>query len=174
MLERLPGAAISVFMFIGMMGLLAACSSLPAELSYSPESDLIPYSHTLVTNPQLIGKPVRWSGLIANTRILANTTEIEVVYLNLRSNGLPEQQEQSPGRFLVRVAGFLDPQLYAPGRSISVLGQLQQIQTGHIGEHEYIFPVLRAEQYRLWPKQKEIEIRYVHDPLDDLMWTRPR
>lgn len=163
--QRPPLSRIVLLMLV-----LAGCSSTPAELAYSPESALLAYPQALTLDKQLIGQPVRWSGLIVASRVKADHTEIELVYLPLRSNGIPQQQEQSPGRFLVHVTGLLDPQLYAAGRSFSVLGTLKQWQYGQIGEQPYQFPVVDAQRYKLWPKLKEVEVRYVRDPFDDWLW----
>ncbi len=144
----------------------SACSSVPEKLAYQPESALIDYPQALAEPAAYLGKPVRWSGLIVQTRVQVANSDIEVVYLPLKANGQPVQQEDSPGRFIIRVHGLLDPELYAKGRSISVVGELAASAEGHIGQQSYRYLVVNAKEHLLWPKVKEVEVRYVRDPFD--------
>lgn len=145
---------------------VSACSSVPEKLAYQPESALIDYPQALAEPAAYLGKPVRWSGLIVQTQVQKTDSDIEVVYLPLKANGQPVQQEDSPGRFIIRVHGLLDPELYAKGRSISVVGELAASAEGHIGQQRYRYPVVQAKEHLLWPKVKEVEVRYVRDPFD--------
>ncbi|CAJ1832118.1 Outer membrane protein Slp [Aeromonas veronii] len=100
-------------MVVGALALLlGACSSVPKELAYEPENQLVAYQPAL---GGMEGKPARWSGVISAVHNKADQSVIEVVYLPLKSNGVPEQTEQSPGRFLAIMKGFVDPTLYAKG-----------------------------------------------------------
>ena len=147
--------------------MLSACSAGPPGLGYEPESALIAFDQVRQTPNAFKGFPVRWSGQIVQTRVLATGTEIEVVELALRGDGVPAQQEQSQGRFIIQVEGLLDPQLYAQGRTITVLGTYQGMRAGKIGEQAYSFAVLKADRHRLWPKVRDVEVRYVRDPFAD-------
>ena len=140
---------------LGLVGLLlGGCSTVPKELAYEPADQLVAYQ------PALKG----------------DQSVIEVVYLPLKSNGVPEQTEQSPGRFLAIMQGFVDPTLYAKGRSLTVLGTLDKPVDSQIGEHKYRFSVLKVTGSKLWPPVKEVEIRYMdpyfYDPFYDPFWPR--
>ena len=99
-----------------------------------------------------------------------------MVYLPLKANGVPTQTEQSPGRFLAVMKGFVDPTLYAKGRSLTVLGTLDKPVDSQIGDHKYRFSVLKVTASKLWPPVKEVEIRYMdpyfYDPFYDPFWPR--
>ncbi|MGY3900982.1 Slp family lipoprotein [Aeromonas lusitana] len=159
---------------LGLMGLLlGGCSSVPKELAYEPESALVAYQPALAG---MEGKPARWSGVIAAVHNEQDQSIIEVVYLPLKSNGVPEQTEQSPGRFLAVMKGFADPGLYAKGRSLTVLGTLEAPEESAIGKHKYRFSVLKVTASKLWSPVKEVEIRYAdpyfYDPFYDPYWPR--
>lgn len=82
---------------LGLVGLLlGGCSTVPKELAYEPADQLVAYQPAL---QGMEGKPARWSGVISAVHNKADQSVIEVVYLPLKSNGVPEQTEQSPGRF---------------------------------------------------------------------------
>ena len=84
-------------MVMGAAGLLlGACSSVPKELAYEPANQLVAYQPALAG---LEGKTARWSGVISAVHNKADQSVIEVVYLPLKSNGVPEQTEQSPAVF---------------------------------------------------------------------------
>ena len=109
---------------LGLVGLLlGGCSTVPKELAYEPADQLVAYQPAL---QGMESKPARWSGVISAVHNKADQSVIEVVYLPLKSNGVPEQTEQSPGRFLAIMQGFVDPTLYAKGRSLTVLGTLDK------------------------------------------------
>ncbi|MGN4979891.1 Slp family lipoprotein [Aeromonas dhakensis] len=161
-------------MVMGAAGLLlGACSSVPQELAYEPANQLVTYQPALAG---LEGKPARWSGVISSVHNKADQSVIEVVYLPLKSNGVPEQTEQSPGRFLAIMQGFVDPTLYAKGRSLTVLGTIAQPVDSQIGEHKYRFSVLKVTGSKLWPPVKEVEVCYMdpyfYDPFYDPYWPR--
>jgi outer membrane lipoprotein len=161
-------------MLLGLAGLLlAGCSLVPKELAYEPQADLVAYRPAL---KGLDGKPARWSGVIAAVHNEQDRSLVEVVYLPLKSNGVPEQTEQSPGRFLAVMQGFVDPTLYAKGRSLTVLGTLDKPVESKIGDHKYEFSVIRVSGSKLWPPIKEVEVRYMdpylNDPFYDPFWPR--
>lgn len=163
----MPKRLVSCCAGLLLATLLSACSSAPPGLGYEPESALIAFAQVRETPEAFKGFPVRWSGQIVQTRVLSQGSEIEVVELPLRSDGTPAQQEQSQGRFIVQVEGLLDPQLYAPGRTITALGTYQGMRAGKIGEQAYAFALLKADHHLLWPKVRDVEVRYVRDPFAD-------
>lgn len=161
----------SVIMLAGL--LLSGCSSVPRELVYEPENQLVAYQPAL---QGMEGKPARWSGVISAVHNEQDQSVVEVVYLPLKANGVPTQTEQSPGRFLAVMKGFVDPTLYAKGRSLTVLGTIGKPVDSQIGEHNYRFSVLNVTGSKLWPPVKEVEVRYVdpyfYDPFYDPFWPR--
>jgi len=114
------------------------------------------------------GALARWEGLIASVQNLPRRTRIEVAYMPLDRQGRPSGVH-SPGRFVAYVDEFLDPLIYAHGRSITLLGTVAPPESGRVGEYELSLPVLQASEHKLWEKVREVEIRYVepwfyHDP----------
>lgn len=152
---------------------LGGCVNLPDELRYEPESALQSYGAVSQHPDAAKGQPVRWSGVIAANRVLVSQTELEVVLLPLKANGIPQQQEHSEGRFLVHLPGLLDPTLYAPGRSVTVLGTVAGEVAGKIGEQPYRFVLLQGTAHKLWPQVKDVEVRYVNACFEPL-WPGPR
>lgn len=98
------------------------------------------------------GAWVRWGGTIATVRNGQSHTWIEIVQHPLESDGRPERSDQSDGRFMARFQGFLDPEIYAPGRALTIVGTLGTDQVHTIGGFPYTFPVVHVTRFYLWPR----------------------
>jgi outer membrane lipoprotein len=117
---------------------------------------------------------VRWGGSIAGVENRRAETWVEIVQHPLGDSGRPRAGAAGEGRFIARIGGFLDPAIYAEGRQITVIGPLTDSVQRNIGEYPYQFPVVTAEQYRLWEERREPEVIYYHDPFwDPWYWPRP-
>lgn len=105
------------------------------------------------------GTWVRWGGTIAAVRNGHAHTWIEVVQHPLADDGRPERTDTSDGRFVARIHGFLDPAIYAPGRTLTVIGTLGDDQVHAIGGFPYTFPVVDVTRFYLWrprPKRQPV------------------
>jgi outer membrane lipoprotein len=158
---------------IGSVLLLAGCATtVPLSIRTAP-----PGSPTLAVvrdNPdQYVGGKVRWGGIIAGVENRAKETWLEIVGRPLTNSGRPAPQGRSGGRFLARVGTFLDPAVYAQGKSVTVVGTLQQSVQRPIGQYPYRFPVVRTEMVYLWPPLPEPR-PYIYDPFwRDPFWYDP-
>jgi len=107
----------------------------------------------LVRDPAVLkGARVIIGGDILSVQPRPGLTEIELLARRLQGDDSPERSDRSPGRVLVHSPEFLDPAVYAAGRSITVVGEVTGVEERKIGEVPYRYPVIRAERIRLWPK----------------------
>jgi len=121
------------------------------------------------------GARVILGGEILATAPKAGETEIEVLSRRLDSGDAPERNDSSPGRFLVRMPGFLDPAVYARGRRVTVLGTVAGVEERPVGELPYVYPVIAAERVKLWPKEGAwVGGEYPPVPLDTPVLPYPR
>lgn len=95
------------------------------------------------------GSKVILGGVIVAVYNTQGSSEIEVIQKDLDSLGYPRDVDRSLGRFLFRKSGFLEPQIYKKGRKITGAGAVLGVQAGKIGEADYQFPVIDAEELRL-------------------------
>jgi outer membrane lipoprotein len=154
---------IRSILFAAIMITLSGCAAthVPVEIRETPERD--PGVDQVRSNiDSYKGVPVRWGGTIASVENKEQETWIEVVAARLDSSGRPRSLDASEGRFLVRIDGFLDPQIYAMHRELTVFGEVEDLVEQPIGEHAYIYPLMRAQTYYLWPEYQER--RYGHYP----------
>lgn len=120
----------------------------PAQVSLDPEI----YMHNSVL----------WGGMLIATTNLEKGTQLEVLAYPLQSSQRPDIDRDPIGRFLVVSPDFLEPIDYAQGRSITVIGSLNEVRTGQVGATEYQYPVVNAEQIHLWSKFVGLGAPQVH------------
>lgn len=129
---------------------LTGCTTLPEPIRAAPAQPIVP-AQAQAAPEQHKGAPVRWGGIIATVINLPSESLIEVVARPLEGDGRPEDSDRTTGRFLARLAGFIDPVAYAAGRELTVVGTLAGVEQRKIGEYAYLYPVVRVTGHYLWP-----------------------
>ncbi len=92
-------------------------------------------------------------GLIVETRVREQGSEIEVLSIPVDSYGYLEQGERSRGRFLAvypKDKALLDPLIYKKGREIALAGNFRDLRKGKIDEMEYTYPVFEIREIHLF------------------------
>lgn len=133
--------------------ILAGCASYPEQVRIADNVALTSYENAAQQNVDF--GTARWSGVIAEVSNKADKTRLEVVYFPSGTNGRPAVSDQTKGRFVAYIKGFLDPMVYQPGKSVTVLGELSRSETGKVDEYEYRYPVIKDATVYLWPKQED-------------------
>lgn len=141
---------VRLLLVLGGALALSACAARYPEAIRGEDSALVSYQQTINSPDFGVGSSARWGGIIANVTNLATMSVIEVVNMELRSNGRPIANENSLGRFRIQVNGFIDPEVYAPGRLVTVFGTYTGKETDTIGEFIYHFPMLQSQGVHLW------------------------
>lgn len=163
------------FPVLSLLVLLSACASqvpvaIRAPLPGAPDVQ----SARTTTTPELVGKRVRWGGVIAGIENHKQDTWIELVDRPLESDGRPLDTDRSGGRFIARIAGFLDPAIFAKGREMTVTGVLAEFINRPVGDYPYRYPVVAADNYYLWAKPVSTPQPYYYDPFWYDPWYAPR
>lgn len=114
----------------------------------------LPFSR-IADDPSLYqGTLVILGGTIAKTALISeHTSMIEVQQLQLDSWGKPLSRTPSGGRFLVRSAWLLNPQLYASGRLITVAAVVEGLSRQGIDDTSRTLPVVVLREIKLWPRE---------------------
>ncbi len=134
--------------------LLYACASGPGYDTSEVNSAISPRS--VVAELEMIrGQNVLWGGVILNTINKESLTRLEVLAYPLNSSQLPQQDRDPLGRFLLEHQGFLDPATYAEGRLVTTIGSVFGSDRGEVGGMEYTYPVIKASEIYLWPRDSE-------------------
>lgn len=132
--------------------ILSGCASYPEKVAVAEGTELIEFVNLNNSNTRLIGKTVRWSGVIAEVSNEKSVTKLDVLYYPASNNGRPKIKDEPLGRFRVVIEGFMDPAVYSQGKAITALGQLKKSETAKIGEYEYSYPTLISKNIHLWKK----------------------
>jgi outer membrane lipoprotein len=127
--------------------LISGCSSVQFEGEESA-MELTPQDVANATAP--IQGSVVWGGRIVAIENLADGTEFQVLAVPLDGGNVPQIERPSIGRFIVVYPGFLEPQDYAPGRFVTLAGQLDGVVEGSVGEVNLMMPLVRSSQIHLW------------------------
>ncbi len=147
-----------------LISMLATGCATPAPQS---AQEALPDSPTLAkVNTDIgsyAGRLVRWGGSIERLENHAQETWIEIVERPLDSQGRPRESDRSGGRFIAKVAGFLDPVIYTRGRDISVAGSVDGDITRKIGEFEYRYVLVKVDTEHLWAPSTPAPVMY-YDP----------
>ncbi|HGG60215.1 MAG TPA: Slp family lipoprotein [Gammaproteobacteria bacterium] len=140
---------------LGAALLLGGCASnLPKPIADKP-AHTVPLKQARQDIEANKGVEVRWGGTVASVRNFPQRSEVEVVSRPLYANGRPKDSDQSDGRFIAVVRGFIDPDVYQKGRQVTVHGVIDGAQSGKIDAHDYRYPRVDADTLYLWPKLRE-------------------
>ena len=135
------------------VGLLAAALLLGACASPPIETDVVADARrpdAVAAAPGSATGQVLWGGVIVETRNVGEDSEIEVLAYPLDRRQRPMTGRPSEGRFLVVADGYVESVDYAPGRLLTVLGALDGVVEGRIGETRRDFPRVRSGTLHLW------------------------
>ena len=155
------------FIFIGLA--LSGCNSLPGKLQVAERIELLPFDEVGDMDLEPTNFQALWGGVIAKTVNYTDRTQIEIIYFPLNSQGQPQANKDSLGRFRIYVGDFIDPFVYRPGRMVTVLGTLGLREKGFVGHYPYDYTVLHAIELHLWgdkqplPMPQQIE-QYLGSP----------
>lgn len=131
---------------------LAACASGPGISTVDVDQTVTP-TQGVAEIANLRGNKVLWGGTIVSSTNLKDSTRLEVLAYPLDGAQRPETSATPTGRFLVLERGYLETVDYSAGRLITAKGALTQTRKGAIGEAEYTYPVVAADQLYLWPQE---------------------
>jgi outer membrane lipoprotein len=153
----------------GILGgalLLTGCATIPEDLQPVPAAQ--PDVAAVLVDPDaFVGETVVWGGTIAAVTNLAEGTRLEIVSRPLGRNQRPLDVDRSDGRFIAFFPAFLDPQVHAPMREVTVRGRVVGVSEGSVGEFAYTFPRVGVESLHLWPVPLPVVYR---DPYWDPWW----
>lgn len=104
--------------------------------------------------PSFKGKTVILGGLIAQVRTVKNGTRIEIVQKELDYWGKPRRTDRTGGRFIVHQSRTLDVLVFAPGREITIAGEITGTEEKLQDESTVPYPLINAREIKLWPLEK--------------------
>ncbi len=138
------------WLMIGLILALLACAPAFSRQSLNQVETNISFQALLQDPEQYRDRVVMFGGEIIQTRAEANETWVEVLQKPLDWDNRPEDADVSYGRFFIQFQGFQDPAIYAAGRKITVIGEVQGKRVEKIRDLDYSYPVLLCRESHLW------------------------
>jgi outer membrane lipoprotein len=132
---------------------LGACATAPQPL----QGQYAAMEPAQAVEQQSIGAAVRWGGRIVEVRTEKLRSCFEIVGAPLDASGRPRRVDRSSGRFLACRSGFYEPQVFAPGRELTISGRIDGYETRPVGDYDYRYPRVAADVVYLWPERREYE-----------------
>ena len=108
------------------------------------------------------GDIVIWGGKILQTLNHPGRTEIVVLASPLDSGEEPLDIAHADGRFIGTANRFLDPEVYAHGRRVTLAGQITGTAKRTIGGAQYPVPVVEIKQIYVWTAYGYYNDRYYY------------
>lgn len=148
---------------IFMAIIIAGCSVFPKSIT-SDVNRSVTLEQVQANPAQYTGQKVLWGGIILNTENLEKYTQIEVLESELSFDERP-YNGTSRGRFLIQSPGYLDTNIFAKNKRVSVVGTVKGTQAGTIGKMEYLYPVIEPLDVRVFePQPARSEYEYPYYP----------
>lgn len=140
------------FMILLVFMLLTGCASVLSDrvLEAQPSVSFA----TVRSNPeQSTGKMVIVGGRLLGVHEIDGVPFIEVLEQPLDSRLRPVDNDISGGRFLIRMAGPVDPGVWSNDRLVTLAGRVEGVRSRALGQTSYAYPVLNLEEIHLWPEE---------------------
>ena len=131
-----------------------SCVHVISRESRSTAVKDLPFSRLIRNTNAYLDKMFIFGGLIAETKLTGQGTEIEVVQSPLDRFGNIIDEDVSEGRFILRTASNLDPIIYRQGRFIAMAGTLTGSRKKMLGDIEYTYPVFDTKEIYLWKEEE--------------------
>ena len=116
---------------------------------------ITPKSLSLSTDQSVKGQDFTWGGSVLSIKNLADHSLVEVMAYPLDARGRPDAGKTPLGRFLADYPGFFEPLEFPSGQLVTVTGPLLGYRDGKVGESEYHYPALQADQIKRWKTQRQ-------------------
>ncbi len=145
---RASAAVTAVLLFAGL--LVPACAPVISR-EFRQSAAGISFSDILRDPGAYTGENIVVGGYILETINARTETRVVVLEAPLDSLGEPLSRDRSRGRFVLRSRRFLDPEVFRPGRAITVGGTLTGVRPETLGEDIYDYPVIEPVEIYLRP-----------------------
>lgn len=147
-----------------LIGLMAAaaggCSVISRQMMAEARTDVL-FPQLLQHTDRYKGQAVVLGGHVIEVRNQARRTVMVILQSPLGFGQEPLSPDRSQGRFMLQHEGFLDPEVFAKGRRLTVAGRVLGQTRETIDQEPYDYPTLEALEIHLWERSEDI---YRHRP----------
>jgi outer membrane lipoprotein len=141
-------------LLLELLLLAQGCSYAITSSTAARADRSIPFEKLAAEPGSFDGRLVIVGGVIARTQAVKDGTLIEVLQKDLDYWGKPRRTERSGGRFFVLHRAVLDPMVYAPGREVTVAGEVSVKDRKGLAEVLSTDLLLRVTEMKLWSRER--------------------
>lgn len=143
-----------------MLFFAGGCTHWISDQSRAMADRSISFSQ-LAENPSAYrGKLVMLGGAIEAINKTGEGTQLEITEHRLDSHELPEETTHSGGRFVAITPQTLDPDTFAPGELVSIVGEVTGTKTLSQQGVQHVYPLIVIKEIRNIVIQQETEWGY--------------
>jgi len=144
---------------VAALAVLMGCASKPIYeidtdadfLNANPEGVI---EQTKEADGDVPNGKVIWGGVIVSADNLSDRTQLEILSYPLAKDQRPITDKKPTGRFLIQSEGYMELANYQQGRLITVLGTVQDVTEGTVGDVDYQYPTITSNEMHLWRKDE--------------------
>lgn len=150
---------------LSLFFLLGGCASnpLPDEALNQVDPSLF-FAEVKDNPPAFAGRTLLLGGQILENRPTAQGSVLEVLNYDLDRWGRPKEIDEIGGRFLVQSQRFLDPEVYAKGKRVTLTATVIGQETRPLQDIDYPYPVFRLGAIHLWRDPLFYDAPYYYGP----------
>ena len=141
-------------LLFGVLLLAQGCTYAVSPAVRRAADASIPFEKLQADPAAFAGKLLILGGTIAEVAGVKQGTVIEIIQRDLDYWGRPERTEQTAGRFYILHPKQLDPMVYAPGRTVTVAGEVQMPGSQTLDSRRDDHPVLVPRELKLWERER--------------------
>ncbi len=143
-----------IILVLGVWAGCIACGSVFTPELRSQIDPTLSFAELIASPASHVGRVVRLAGTIVDTTNLPDNTRITILQYPIGSRDRPNLDSSSSGRFLILAPGYLEAEVYRPGRPVSVIGEIKGREDRPLGETTYTYPVITPKAVHLWSESE--------------------
>lgn len=140
---------------------LSGCSHVISNEARLAVDPLLDFAQVKSAPSNYLGKTILVGGLLVETRLTREGTDLEILLFTLDRWGRPLQADELGGRCIARTERFLDPELFQPGLQVTLTGEVAGEETRPLKGIDYTYPVLSVRELHLWRAPSQV---YAYPP----------
>lgn len=148
------GIVLTICLFLWVM--LGGCSHVISPEALNVVDPLVDFSRVKADPAAYRGKILLLGGLLVDTRVTREGTDLEVMLFTLDRWGRPLGVDTMGGRFIARTSRFLDPELFRAGLQVTLTGEVAGEEVRPLKGTDYHYPVFLVGELHLWQEPASV------------------
>lgn len=156
-MKRVPMWTTSLILIL----VLSGCSVISRDLRTKADP-LLTFELVSPYPTQYAGEIVIWGGYIIEHQTQEDQARLVILQAPLSFNQEPKSKDRSQGRFMVLFDAYLDPEVFAKDRAVTIAGRVAEFTKDPDNDAYGSYPVLHLLELHLW--ENRVRLPYYHRP----------